>query len=357
MEKNSASVFDRFGMSARKAVITFGAPRIIIIVFLVTLWVSAAFLKIPFPAILSDSFVRFGMNSVLTLAMLPSILSGTSLFFGLPLGIICGLLGGVMSIEMDLRGFQAFFGAIVMALPLAVVVGWGYGWLMNRVKGSEMTVGTYIGFGFVSLMSFGWVTLPFHSPEMAWSIGKGIRVTISLEGRFARILNELWSFNVMGVQVPTGSLVFFCGCCLLIWLFFRSRTGFAMRVAGMSPKFAEASGINVSRMRIIGTIISTILGAIGILVYSQGFGFLQLYQAPMYMGFIAAASILIGGASLRVARMSHVIIGTFLFHSLLVVALPVANTVSTLGSLAEISRSIVSNGIILYALAQKGGTE
>ncbi len=346
-----------FGKTVLDALKSFGAPRIIIIIFLITLWVVAGFLQIPFPALLSDTLVRLGMNSVLTLAMLPAILAGTSLFFGLPLGIICGLLGGTMAIELNLRGFAAFFGAIGMAIPLAIIVGLFYGMLLNRVKGSEMTVGTYIGFAFVSLMSFGWVTLPFNSPEMAWAMGKGLRVTVSLEGRFSNILNDFMAFEIMGVKVPTGSLIFLAGSCLLVWLFFRSRTGLAMQAGGMNPRFALASGINVDRMRIIGTILSTMLGAIGILVYAQGFGFLQLYGAPMYMGFIAAAAILIGGASLRKARISHVVIGTFLFQGILVVALPVANTVATLGSLAEISRIIVSNGIILYALAQKGGDE
>ena len=337
------------------AIKSFGTPRLIIIGFLVALWTLALVIGIPMPALFSDTLVRLGMNAVLTLAMLPSITGGTSLFFGLPLGIICGLLGGVMSIELNLRGFQAFFGAIAMSLPLAIIVGLGYGWLMNRVKGSEMTVGTYIGFAFVSLMSFGWVTLPFSNPEMAWAIGKGIRVTVSLEGRFSGILNNLWSITLFGVKVPTGALLFLGMTCFLVWLFYRSRLGQSMRFAGMNPKFAEASGINVNRMRILGIVISTILGAVGILVYAQGFGFLQLYQAPMYMGFIAAAGILIGGATLKSAKISHVLLGTFLFHGILVVALPVANTVATLGSLAEISRAIVSNGIILYALAQKGG--
>jgi simple sugar transport system permease protein len=346
-----------FGKTVLGALKSFGAPRIIIILFLVTLWVTAGFLKIPFPALLSDTLVRLGMNSVLTLAMLPAILAGTSLFFGLPLGIICGLLGGTMAIELNLRGFPAFFGAIGMAIPLAIIVGLFYGMLLNRVKGSEMTVGTYIGFAFVSLMSFGWVTLPFNNPEMAWAMGKGLRVTVSLEGRFSNILNDFMAFELFGVKVPTGSLIFLAGSCLLVWLFFRSKTGLAMQAGGMNPRFAQASGINVDRMRILGTILSTILGAVGILVYAQGFGFLQLYGGPMYMGFIAAAAILIGGASLRKAKISHVVIGTFLFQGILVVALPVANTVATLGSLAEISRIIVSNGIILYALAQKGGDE
>lgn len=345
---------ESFFITIKKAVQSFGLPRIIILVFLLSLWTAAGFLKIPFNAILSDSLVRFGMNAVLTLSMVPSIMAGTSLFFGLPLGIICGLLGGVTSIELNLRGFAGFFSAIAISVPLAVLVGIAYGQFLNRVKGSEMTVGTYIGFAFVSLMSFGWVTLPFKNPEMAWAIGKGIRTTISLEGRFVGILDRLWAFRLFGVNVPTGTILFFALMALAVWLFFRSRIGMAMKFAGMNPRFAESCGINVNSMRILGTVLSSVLGAIGILVYAQGFGFLQLYQAPMYMGFVAAAAILIGGATLKNASIANVIIGTFLFHSILVVALPVANKVSTLGSLAEISRSVVSNGIILYALAQKG---
>lgn len=345
------------GKRVREAIVGFGAPRIIIIIFLGALWIAAPLLGIPLGKLMSDTLVRLGMGGVLALAMLPSILGGTSLYFGLPLGIICGLLGGTMSIEFGWTGFAGFLGACALSVPFAILVGLGYGWLLNRVKGSEMTVGTYIGFAFVSLMSFGWVTLPFKNPEMAWAMGKGVRVTVSLEGKFSNVLNNFLAFEIAGVRVPTGILLFFGLCCTLVWLFFRSRLGLAVRQAGMNPKFAKASGIDVDRMRIVATVLSTILAAVGILVYSQGFGFLQLYGAPMYMGFLAAAAILIGGATLKVAKISNVILGTFLFQGILVVALPVANTVATLGSLAEIARIVVSNGIILYALAQKGGNE
>ncbi len=94
------------------------------------------------------------------------------------------------------------------------------------------------------------------------------------------------------------------------------------------------------------------LGAVGIVVFSQSFTFLQLYEAPMGMGFPAAAAILIGGATVRRANILNVILGVFLFQSLLVVSLPVINKVIMVGGVAEIARIIVSNGIILYALAQ-----
>lgn len=130
-----------------------------------------------------------------------------------------------------------------------------------------------------------------------------------------------------------------------------------MQTAGSNPRFAEASGINVDSMRIIGTILSTVLGAMGILVYAQSYGFLQLYTAPLYMAFPAVAAILIGGASVQKASITHVIIGTFLFQALLVVALPVSNAVLPEGNLSEVVRIIISNGIIVYALTRIGGGE
>lgn len=130
-----------------------------------------------------------------------------------------------------------------------------------------------------------------------------------------------------------------------------------MKAAGSNPRFAEATGINVDNMRILGTVLSTVLGAMGILVYAQSFGFLQLYTAPLYMAFPAVAAILIGGATVHKASISHVIIGTFLFHALLVVALPVTNAVLPEGNLSEVVRIIISNGIILYALTRIGGGE
>lgn len=133
-----------------------------------------------------------------------------------------------------------------------------------------------------------------------------------------------------------------------------AKKGLAMQVAGSNEKFALSNGIDVDKERITGTILSTVLAAVGIIVYSQAFGFLQLYNAPLYAAMPAVAAILIGGASLQRARIIHVVIGTMLFQSLLVVALPVINILAE-GNLSEVIRAIVSNGIILYALTRTGG--
>ncbi len=333
-----------------------GLPRVIIGGFFIILCILAIPLKLSLPMLVSDMLVRFGMNGILVLAMVPGILCGIGLNFGLPIGILAGILGGLISIELNLSGGVGFFVGIAIGIPIAIVFGYLYGVLLNKVKGSEMMIATYAGFSAISLMCIGWLLLPFKSDEIKWPIGDGLRTTITLDGRYSSILDNFWSFKIAGVEIPTGALIIFFVCCIFMWLFLKSKTGIMMSAAGDNPNFARASAISVDRMRIIGTTISTVLGSVGIMVYSQSYGFFQLYQAPMMMGFAAVAAILIGGASIRKAKISHVIIGTFLFQGLLVVGLPVANQAVKGGGLSEIIRIIVTQGIILYALTKaKGG--
>lgn len=341
----------------RNLVNSFGLPRIIIIGFFLFLCILAMILKLPAGMIISDTLVRTGMNGVLVLAMVPGILCGIGMNFGIQLGIVCGLLGGLISIEMNLTGFTGFLAAVLISMPFAALIGYGYGLLLNKVKGSEMMVATYAGFSIVSVMCIGWLLLPFKSAEIKWPIGQGVRNTIALTSRYDKVLNDFMAIKVGDFIFPTGLLLFLLFCCLMVWLFLRSKAGVAMKAGGDSPVFARASGINVDKTRILGTVLSTILGAVGIIVYSQSFGFYQLYQAPLMMSFPAVAAILIGGASAKKASISHVIIGTFLFQGLLTIAMPVANKIVTEGNLAEIVRIVVSNGIILYALTKVGGGE
>ena len=117
----------------------------------------------------------------------------------------------------------------------------------------------------------------------------------------------------------------------------------------------DGAGIDVDRMRIIGTMLSTMLAAVGIIVYGQSYGFMQLYQAPRQMGFLAASAILLGGASTSRAKISNVIIGTFLFQGVLTLGMPVANALIPGSTISETLRILISNGIILYALTKSGG--
>ncbi len=383
MENNQ----DKKSFAAKMGEMTRSAsfPRLIITVFFTFICILAISQGLPFLPLMSDSLVRFGMNAILVLAMVPAIQCGIGPNFGLPIGILTGLLGTILSFQMGFTGWGGLFMAILLALPFTLVAGYLYGLMLNRVKGSEMIVSTYTGFSVVSLMSIGWILIPFSDTRMSWPLGRGLRNVISLDGVFSKLLNDALSIkflreistgNIVTLfnktdkyvlenygseqystvfSIPTAMLLFVGFMCLLVWLFTKSRSGVMLKAAGDNPRFAEASGINVNYYRIVGTTMSTVLGAVGIIIFSQSYGFMQLYQAPLMAAFPAVAAILIGGATAKRANIVHVLIGAFLFQGLLTIALPVANSILTEGNLSEIIRQVVQNGVILFALTQVGG--
>ena len=337
----------------RAMVATLGLPRLIIAGFLLLLFIAAPFVGADFWTQISNTVNRFSWNAVMVLAMVPMIHSGCGLNFGLPLGIISGLLGATLSIELGFTGPVSFVMAILIATPFALILGAGYGWLLNKIKGGEMMIATYVGFSSVSFMCMMWLLLPYHSPTMVWGLsGKGLRTTISLEGFYDKVLANILQINIGKLSIPTGTLLFFALLAFLMWAFLHTKTGTAMTAVGSNPTFARAAGVNVDKMRLLSVVMSTWLAAIGILVYEQGFGFIQLYMAPFYMALPAVSAILIGGASVNKATIGHVILGTFLFQGIVTMTPTVMNSAIHM-DMSEVIRVVASQGMILYALTRK----
>jgi len=345
-----SSAADRLRSVAREA----GVPRLLIAGFLVALFATAVATHMDLGGLVTDSIVRVARNGVMVLALLPGIQGGLGLNFGLPLGIICGLVGCVFALNANIGGVAGLAVSTGIGVASAVPVGIAYGWLLNRTRGQEMMVGTYLGFAVVSGMSIFWLLAPFTNPTLVWAIGgKGLRTTLALPISLVKVLDRWMEFTVAGVTVPTGTLLVFLGLCLLVGGFFRTRMGITISAARSNPRFARAAGISDARTRMQAAVLSTVLAAIGIVIFSQSYGFVQLYTAPLLMAFPMIACILIGGASVTRATVAHVIIGTVLFQSILTTALPVTSQVIE-GDISETARLIIQNGMILYALTRAG---
>lgn len=337
----------------KSAIKNAGWPRIIIALFLLSMYLISPFIGINLKTAIGDTLVRFGMNAILVLSLVPMIQSGTGLNFGMPLGVEAGLLGAVISIELQLTGITGFLGAILFSIPFAIIFGWLYGHILNKVKGGEMMIATYIGFSSVAIMCIMWLVLPFKSQDMIWAYGgEGLRTTISVENYWHRVLDKF--LHIPSDILPLGEIFCFVVLGIIIWIFFRTKTGYAMKAVGTNDKFAKATGIDIDKIRIKSVVMSTVIAAIGIVVYQQSFGFVQLYLAPFYMAFPAIAAILIGGASVNKATILNVIVGTFLFQGILTMTPTVVNNIIQT-DMSETIRIIVSNGMILYALTRKEG--
>lgn len=340
--------------SIRKAIKSFGWPRVIIGLFLISLFIAGPFFGVSTDRSINDVLVRFGMNAILVLSMVPMIQSGCGLNFGIPVGLVAGLLGAVISLELRLTGYPGIIVALAIAAAIAVVLGYGYGLLLNKVKGDEMIIATYVGYSIVFFMNMMWIALPFKNPSSVQGYkGTGLRVTISVQDYWFQKISSILKIPVTNnFAIPTGMLIFFAIMSLLVWGFFKTKVGTAITAVGSNPEYARASGINVDKMRAKSVVLSTVLAAIGIIVYQQSFGFIQVFNAPLSFVFPSVAAILLGGASVNKASISNVVIGTILFQGILTMTPSVINSAIRI-DVSEIIRIIVSNGMIVYALTRK----
>jgi simple sugar transport system permease protein len=331
-----------------------GLPRLNIGLFLAGLFTACPFVNVNYQFAITDIIGRFGMNLVLVLSLVPMIQAGCGLNFGVPLGIVSGAFGAACSIELQTTGLLGIFTAMVVGCAFGSLIGLIYGYILNRIKGDEMIISTYVSMAFVGFMCLFWIKLlPFKSPIILYGYGgNGFKPQVALSENWAQVLDKFLHFKIGEIiEIPVGMLLFGALCCFLMWLFFKTKLGTAMTAAGSNPEYAKAAGVNIDKMRLISVVMSTAIAAIGMTVYYQHYTFVQFYMAPISLMLPTIAAILIGGAALRKASISNVIIGTFLFQGIITVGPMVAG--SAFGDIAEALRLAIQNGMVLYALTRK----
>lgn len=324
--------------------------------FLAILVAIGFYLKMNMVTLLNISLIKFAMNGLLVLSLIPMLNAGMGMNFGLPVGITAGLIGMSIAINFKVVGILGIVLSILLGSLVAMVFSEVYGRILIAVKGREEIASTFIGFSFIPLMNFFWSLAPFTNRQMLYPIGgKGMRPRIGLNPYFTGVLDNLWSVNIGEFVLPIGLLLVYGVIALSIKHLFKTTLGKRIIAVGENELFTKASGIDVKQVKLTAVRVSMIISVVGIVVYAQSFGFLELYDAPLMMAFPAVSALLIGGATANRGTIVHAIIGTYLFQSIYLISIPIANEL-LLPEVSEILRNIITNGIILYALivSEKG---
>lgn len=340
-----------------KSLKSIGGPQIIIFSFMMFLFALAAYLGMDMPELFTASIVKFVMNGVMVLAMIPMINAGVGMNFGLAVGIVSGLIGMCCAIQFRLEGLLGLIAAMLFSVPIAIVFGKLYALILNQVKGKEDIAAIFIGYSLIPLMSFFWTVVPFTNREMLYPIGGvGLRPKISLENYFANALENMCTITAFGVTIPVGLILGYAVIALLVYLFFKTTYGKIMLSVGENETFCKLSGISINKVRTMAIICSTVIGALGICVYAQSYGFVELYDSPKSFAFPAVSAILIGGCIGKRATVFQAILGTYLYQTIYLLSAPIANII-LIPQMSEIIRMIITNGIILYAFLKRGRSE
>lgn len=324
-------------------------PQIIMFLFMAVLLAAASSIGMDMAGIINDALVKWAMNGVIVLSLIPMINVGAGRNFGMSIGLSAGLVGMVFAVNARLTSWTGFLCSLLLGAAVAVLFGYGYALILNRLKLNEEIVGTFAGYSFIPIMNLFYTFVPVSNRQMLYPIGgQGLRPKVNLDNYFGQVLDRLWQIHIGSLVIPAGLLLFFFGIALALWLFSRTRTGMIFSAIAESPRFAALSGIRVNRYRTVGIILSTVLAAAGVVVYSQSYGILHLYDGPFMMSFPAISAIVIGGASPSRATVSNALIGTFLYQTTYLLSIPVANAL-LIPEMAEILRTVITSGIILYA--------
>ena len=304
--------------------------------------------------LIQEMFTRLARNSFLVLSLLIPILAGMGLNFGMVLGAMAGQIGLIFVTDWAVAGWYGMLLASIVGMPIAIVLGYICGAVLNRAKGREMVTSYILGFfingvyQLVVLYGMGRL-IPIRNPQLVLSRGYGIRNAINLTG-IRRTLDSLIPFKIGTIDIPIATFILIGIFCLFIVWFRRTKLGQDMSAIGQDMAVAEAAGIPVERTRIIAIIISTVLACFGQIIFLQNIGTMNTYNSHDQAGMFAIAAILIGGASVSRATITNVFVGVILFHLMFVVSPMAGKELIGQAQLGEYFRVFVSYGIIALAL-------
>ena len=363
----------------------------------------------------SQLLMRVTRNAFIVLALIIPIIAGMGINFAITIGAMAAQISLLLVISWGISGWQGLLLAAAMTLPLASLFGFLIGKLLNKMKGQE-TIGSLIlgyfangAYQLLFLFIFGSV-IPLNS-NVTIVGASGVQNTLNLTGEVGlyTAVDGLWKipfltavYILSGVMIVVSVVLFLCkksnlkrmivssavsATILVVFLLppvaayfngthgweikipvvtwilimllcvfnatiMRTRLGQKFRAVGQSQTVANASGINVNRVRLIAIMISTVLAGWGQILFMQsdGIGTFQTYAAHEQVGLYAGAAILVGGASIDRATNTQALIGTVLFHSLFITAQSAAANLFGDSAVGEYFRAFLSYGVIAVAL-------
>ncbi len=296
---------------------------------------------------------RLVRNSFLVLSLLLPIVAGMGINFGMVLGAMAGQIGLIFIADWGFKGAIALVLAMIISTPIAMLLGFFGGHVLNRAKGREMITSMMLGLFIAGIYQFFLLYLcgsiiPFKSAGLLLSRGYGVRNALNLP--MAKGFDNLILWKIGEVNIPIGTFLIIGLICLFTIWFRKTKLGQDMRAVGQDMHVSDTAGIAVEKTRIQSIIISTVLACYGQIIYLQNIGTLNTYNGADQAALFAAAALLVGGATVARANIKNALIGTALFH-LMFIVMPVAGkTITGSAQLGEYFRMFISYGVVTLAL-------
>ncbi len=267
-----------------------GALTIGLILSLLTLGVFVSFRVLNFPDITADGSITVGAAvtaSLIARGSAPLWATGC----GAAAGCIAGATTGVLHTKFRIHGLLS--GILVMTALYSI-----------------------------NLHIMGKSNVPLLSEPTLATQAEAIALRVSHGTDSADVWG--WELRVRDAASLVASLAVSIGVCIVLYIFFRTNVGTAMRATGDNPQMIRALGCNIDIMMILGLALSNgLIGLSGaLLAQYQGFADVQMGIGMVVWGL---ASVIIGEALVGKAGLGltvyGAVMGTVVFRLLVAIAL------------------------------------
>lgn len=309
--------------------------------------------------LIGEILARFARDTFLAVSLIIPILAGMGINFAISLGAMAAQIGIIISQNFFVGGIPGMLLSALIGLPIAILLGWFAGSVMNKAKGREMISSMILAFlisgiyQFIVLYIMGGL-IPIQNKDILLSRGYGIKNSIPLEIKGA--LDNLWNIKIKipGIMRPLNFpiatyIVIALVCVFVVW-FKKTKLGHDMKAVGQSQRVADSAGMKVDKIRLQSIIISTVMAMLGQIIYLQNIGTMNTYNGTDQTSLFAAAALLIGGASVASATIPNAIIGVILFHLMFIVMPNAGKNLTGNPAIGEYFRSFISYGVVALAL-------
>lgn len=302
----------------------------------------------------SEVFTRFVRNMLFVLALILPVTCGMGINFAIIVGALSAQAAIVVAVDLNLTGIPVILFSFVLSILLAVIFGALVAWLLNKAKGNEMIVSIMIGqisavvFQFVFMVAYGLIIQP-KNEDILLDSGVGVRSMLDA-ANLSQAFKSIMPFTMDGKVYSAFPLVIIALFTLFLIYLQRSRLGVLAKAVGSDMRNAGLIGINSDRIRSLCIIISTVFAAVSQVIAIADYGTVKVYTGHAGIDTYAAAAILVGGASIREAKLRNCFIGVLLFHTLFITSPMAGQNLFSNPSVGEYFRSFLAYGIIVIAI-------
>ncbi len=154
--------------------------------------------------LLAELATRIARNALLVLALIIPVVAGLGLNFGIVLGAIAAQIAIFLTTHWGFVGITGVVVTALVAVPIAIILGYLVGLLFNQMKGTEMVGGLVLGYfaegfyQFIFLFVFGGL-IPIVNDKLMISTGIGVKNTIDLTNTIKYALDTIPLLTVVEV--------------------------------------------------------------------------------------------------------------------------------------------------------------